>query len=94
MSDSQLPQGGAAIAQAVRELYRLGQTDYSLEPLVLVDAQGQPVGRIADGDAVVFCCRRGEREIQLTEAFCDPQFDRFPPRAFQNLNFIKNKIFA
>ena len=88
MSDSQLPQGGAAIAQAVRELYRLGQTDYSLEPLVLVDAQGQPVGRIADGDAVVFCCRRGEREIQLTEAFCDPQFDRFPPRAFQNLNFI------
>jgi 2,3-bisphosphoglycerate-independent phosphoglycerate mutase len=88
MSSGQLPQGGAALAQGVRALYGSGQTDYSLEPLVLVDPQGQPVGRITDGDAVVFCCRRGEREIQLTEAFCEPEFDRFPRREFQNLTFI------
>jgi 2,3-bisphosphoglycerate-independent phosphoglycerate mutase len=76
------------LADAVRELYREGQTDYSLEPIVLADAQGKPVGRIEDGDAVVFCCRRGEREIQLTESFTEPGFDRFPRSDFQNLTFV------
>ncbi len=88
MPGAHLARGGAALAQAVRALYRLGQTDYSLEPLVLVDAWGKPVGRIHDGDAVVFCCRRGEREIQLTEAFVDPTLDRFPRRLLRELTFV------
>ena len=79
--------GGAALARAVRELYGAGQTDYSIEPIVLVDAQGEPIGRIKDGDAVVFCCRRGEREIQLTEAFVERERDLFPRRDFRNLTF-------
>jgi 2,3-bisphosphoglycerate-independent phosphoglycerate mutase len=76
------------LTDAVKALYRQGQSDYSLEPLVLVDACGNPVGRIQDGDAVVFCCRRGEREIQLTEAFVDPGLDLFPRRDFQDLTFV------
>ena len=76
------------LAEAVRASYRQGQVDYSLEPLVLVDGQGKPIGRIQDGDAVVFCCRRGEREIQLTEAFVDPSLDRFPRHEFQDLLFV------
>jgi 2,3-bisphosphoglycerate-independent phosphoglycerate mutase len=83
-----LPRGGAALADAVRELYRQGQTDYSLEPIVLVNARGRLVGRIEDGDAVIFCCRRGEREIQLTEAFVEPGLDRFPRRDFEDLTFV------
>ena len=51
--------GGVALASAVKELYNEGQTDYGMEPIVLVDEHGQPVGRIFDGDAVIFCCRRG-----------------------------------
>jgi 2,3-bisphosphoglycerate-independent phosphoglycerate mutase len=88
MSRSHFACGGAALADAVRELYRGGQTDYSLEPLVLVDEQEKPVGRIEDGDAVIFCCRRGEREIQLTEAFADPTLDRFARREFRALTFV------
>ncbi len=80
--------GGKALAEAVRELYREGQTDYSLEPVVLVDERGEALGRVRDGDAVVFCCRRGEREIQLTEAFVDPTLTHFPRREFQNLTFV------
>jgi len=80
--------GGSALAQAVRELYGEGQTDYSLEPIVLVDGLGEPVGRIKDGDVVVFCCRRGEREIQLTEAFVEQERDLFPRRAFRDLLFV------
>jgi 2,3-bisphosphoglycerate-independent phosphoglycerate mutase len=88
MPTGNLPCGGAALADAVRGSYGEGQTDYSLEPIVLVDAGGQPIGRIKDGDAVVFCCRRGEREIQLTEAFVEPEFWRFPRRNFRNLTFV------
>lgn len=80
--------GGLALANTVQQLYVEGQTDYSLEPIVLVDAQDQPIGRIADGDAVIFCCRRGEREIQLTEAFTEPEFRRFVHPNFKNLTFV------
>ena len=31
-------------------------------PIFLAWRDGQAVGRIADEDAVIFCCRRGERE--------------------------------
>jgi 2,3-bisphosphoglycerate-independent phosphoglycerate mutase len=88
MSNVDLGRGGLALSNTVKELYREGQTDYSLEPIVLVDKQGTPIGRIKDGDAVVFCCRRGEREIQLTEAFVERELDGFPPRDFQNLIFV------
>ena len=88
MSGTRLSRGGAALANAVRALYCQGQTDYSLEPLVLVDSQGKAIGRIQDGDAIVFCCRRGEREIQLTEAFVDPNLNHFPRREFQDLTFV------
>jgi len=68
------------MSEAVRRAYRRGQEDESLEPLVLVDADGQPVGRIQDGDYVIFYDIRGEREIELTESFTDPDFPHFPTR--------------
>lgn len=80
--------GAAALAEGVKALYAAGQTDYSLDPLVLVDGAGQPLGRIADGEAVIFCCRRGEREVELTEAFTQADFPHFPRPNFQNLNFV------
>lgn len=87
MQNVQKSHGGRELAEAVRLLYTEGQTDYSLEPLVRVDANGQPLGRIQDGDAVVFCCRRGEREIELTEAFTDPEFSHFERRLL-SLDFV------
>jgi 2,3-bisphosphoglycerate-independent phosphoglycerate mutase len=80
--------GGTELADAVQELYRAGQTDYSIEPVLLVDPLGKPIGRIEDGDSVIFCCRRGEREIQLTEAFVDPASDYFPKVKFTHLPFV------
>ncbi len=80
--------GGFTLAEGVRQLYAEGQTDYSLEPLVLTDGDQNPIGRIQNGDAVVFCCRRGEREIQLTEAFTDPDFKPFPRPNLDELTFV------
>lgn len=79
--------GGEALAHAVERAYEQGQTDYSLEPMVLVDETGAPVGKIKDGDHVVFCCRRGEREIELTDAFVDPAFPHFERDYLKNLDF-------
>jgi 2,3-bisphosphoglycerate-independent phosphoglycerate mutase len=88
MSTDHPARGACALAEAVRELYAAGQTDYSLEPIVLVNAQDNPLGRIRPGEAVIFCCRRGEREIELTEAFTEPGFDRFPRPALPGLTFV------
>ena len=87
-SPPRLARGAADLARTVRELYAEGQTDYSLDPIVLADGQGTPIGRIADGEVVIFCCRRGEREIELTEAFTEPGFAHFARPDFNNLTFV------
>jgi len=66
------------MAEAVRAAYRAGEEDEALEPLVRVDNTGQPVGRIGDGDYVIFYDIRGEREIELTSAFVAQEFTHFP----------------
>ncbi len=80
--------GGRAMAKTVREMFTEGQTDYSLAPIVLKDGSGNPIGRIKDHDGVIFCCRRGEREIQLTEAFVEPQTGNFPRQKMDDLTFV------
>ncbi len=79
--------GGAELAKAVEAAYAQGQTDYYLEPMALEDAEGNPVGKVQDGDQVIFCCRRGEREIELTEAFVEEGFDKFDRTYMPNLDF-------
>jgi len=78
---------GKLIADKLEELYRLGKKDGDVEPIV-VHTDGRPFGRIEDGDTVIFCCRRGEREIQLTEAFVMDDFEEFKVKRFRDLEFI------
>ncbi len=88
ISSDYSPRGAVAIAGTVRDLYKEGQTDYSLDPIVLADINGSPIGRIKNGDSIIFCCRRGEREIELTEAFTEVGFPHFPRPDLQNLTFV------
>ncbi len=76
------------MAEAVEKALNDGNSQYFMKPHVIVDAQGEPIGAISDGDAVIFCCRRGEREVQLTRAFVDPSFQEFPTAKFKELNFV------
>ncbi|MGD2039485.1 MAG: alkaline phosphatase family protein [Anaerolineae bacterium] len=80
-----------AMAEAVRAAYRAGQEDETLEPLVRVDASGQPIGNIQDGDYVIFYDIRGEREIELTSAFVDRDFAHFdrPPMTIHFATMIE-----
>jgi 2,3-bisphosphoglycerate-independent phosphoglycerate mutase len=43
----------------------------------VVTSHGEPVGRIVDGDSVVFFNFRGDRAIELTNAFENDSFDKF-----------------
>ena len=80
--------GGVSLAAAIREAYCKGASDYYMEPLVAVDGQGCPAGKVQDGDTVIFCCRRGEREIELTEMFTDSAFSAVQREQRRDLHFV------
>lgn len=66
-------------AKAAIETYReeTGETDQFLPGFVIAE-DGQPVGRIEDGDAVIFFNFRGDRAIEITGAFeGDDSFSEF-----------------
>ena len=55
-----------------------GISDQLLAAFTVVDEQGQPVGAVQDGDAVVIFNFRGDRAIELTRAFVEgPEFAGF-----------------
>lgn len=72
----------------IQHYYDLGYDDYWLPALVKRSAPGSPIGRVKNGDVLVFACRRGEREIQLTEAFVDPNFGHFQRKYLPDLCFF------
>ncbi len=51
--------------------------DQDMPGFVLVDDQDQPIGAVQDGDAVVMMNFRGDRAIEITEAFELDDFDGF-----------------
>jgi len=51
-------------------------TDQYLDAFVMAQ-NGEPVGRIQDGDVVVFFNFRGDRAIELSRAFDEPDFKEF-----------------
>ncbi len=75
--------------EAVRASYSAGVTDEFIEPVVLVDEQGEPVARIEDEDAVIFFNFRADRARQITMALNDPALEELPRSlAPKNLHFV------
>ncbi|PKN19862.1 MAG: phosphoglycerate mutase (2,3-diphosphoglycerate-independent) [Deltaproteobacteria bacterium HGW-Deltaproteobacteria-6] len=72
---------------AVRNAYTRGEEDETLLPLVLVNRQNDPLGRIHSGDSVIFYNIRGEREIELTRSFTEKTFREFPVDQNLPVNF-------
>ncbi|MCB0998494.1 MAG: 2,3-bisphosphoglycerate-independent phosphoglycerate mutase [Acidimicrobiales bacterium] len=65
-------------AEAVETMYAESDTgDQYLASFVVVDDAGVPVGTMHDGDAVVLYNFRGDRAIEISQAYEDPTFDRF-----------------
>jgi 2,3-bisphosphoglycerate-independent phosphoglycerate mutase len=53
-----------------------GAIDQDLDPFVIAE-NGTPVGRIEDGDAVIFFNFRGDRALEITAAFENDEFNTF-----------------
>jgi 2,3-bisphosphoglycerate-independent phosphoglycerate mutase len=53
-----------------------GIIDQDVHEFVICDAQG-PIGKIEDGDSVVFFNFRGDRALEITSAFESENFDKF-----------------
>lgn len=73
---------------AIRASYEQGLTDEFVEPIVIVGADGEPVGTIKDGDAVIFFNFRPDRARQITRALAVPGFDEFPVPDRPKINFV------
>jgi 2,3-bisphosphoglycerate-independent phosphoglycerate mutase len=65
--------------EAVSRLYEEDPkvTDQFLDPFVIVDRDGSPVGRIKDGDVVINFNFRGDRAIEISRAFTEKDFPFF-----------------
>ncbi len=68
----------ASATDAITKLReRTKASDQNLDPFVIVK-NGKPLGPIVDGDSVVFYNFRGDRAIEITQAFCSgPEFTGF-----------------
>ena len=65
-------------ADAVETMYAESDSgDQYLDAFVIADDDGEPVGRMHDGDAVVFFNFRGDRAIEISQAYEDPDFSAF-----------------
>lgn len=72
----------------LEEQYKKGLTDENIEPAVIAaDASVASLSRIKDGDAVIFYNFREDSARELTRAFADKEFDKFPRKYLAGLFF-------
>ena len=55
---------------------------------MIVDAEGKPIGPIRDGAAVVLFNFRGDRAIELTRAFTEPELSEFERGPIPDVEFV------
>lgn len=74
---------------AIQLAYDRKETDEFVQPTVVTDASGQPVAKIAEGDAVIFFNFRPDRAREITRAFVDQEFDGFQrPQDRPQVDFV------
>ena len=67
----------ANATQAVQSLYQSSGKDDQYLPAFVIAQDGEPVGRMNDGDAVIFFNFRGDRAIEISQAYQDQDFAHF-----------------
>ena len=62
---------------AIEAAYFSSETDEFVQPRIVVDDSGQPLGRIEDGDGIVFFNFRADRVRQISRALAEEGFPHF-----------------
>ena len=70
------PQAASAQA-AIERSYEGRVNDEFMEPVVIVDEKGQAIGKITDGDSVIFFNYRADRARQISHSLLDKEMDKF-----------------
>ncbi|MDQ1727917.1 MAG: 2,3-bisphosphoglycerate-independent phosphoglycerate mutase [Pyrinomonadaceae bacterium] len=73
---------------AVRSSYERGITDEFMEPMIVVNASGDPLATIHDGDSVIFFNFRPDRARQLTRALTISGFSDFEVTGRPTVHFV------
>jgi 2,3-bisphosphoglycerate-independent phosphoglycerate mutase len=63
--------------ETVRRFYEQGVTDEFMEPISVLQSNGSHLGRVEDGDTLIFFNFRADRMRQITIAFKDEHFTPF-----------------
>ncbi|MBN2801593.1 MAG: 2,3-bisphosphoglycerate-independent phosphoglycerate mutase [Deltaproteobacteria bacterium] len=66
-----------SVKDAVEASYKNKKTDEFIEPSVITDENGTPIGSIDDGDGVIFFNFRADRAREITSALAFDDFDGF-----------------
>jgi 2,3-bisphosphoglycerate-independent phosphoglycerate mutase len=82
--------------KAIIESHEKSIFDEFVMPTVIVDDQGQPVGLVESGDAVVFFNFRPDRAIQLSQVFTNADFRGFDrgEKAPKDLYYVCLTLFS
>ncbi len=76
-------------SEAVEAMYGESDTgDQYLEAFVVVDESDQPVGVMTDGDGVIFFNFRGDRAIEISQAYEDEEFGHFDRGSNPQVNYV------
>lgn len=79
----------AATAQAaIERSYEARINDEFMEPVLIVNNQGQPLSTISDGDSVIFFNFRADRARQISHSLVDKTMDKFERRIVPNIHYV------
>ena len=78
---------------AIRVSHEAGVTDEFITPIVVVQADGAPIGPIRDGDSVIFFNFRADRARQLTRALAFADFDGFDRGTWPSVHYTTMTVY-
>lgn len=73
---------------AIEKSYDVRITDEFIEPTIIIDGEGQPVGQIQDGDSVIFFNFRSDRARQISHALVDENFTSFERSKRLDIHYV------
>ncbi len=62
---------------AVKKAYEKGETDEFIKPIIMVCKNKKPLSIIEDKDGIIFFNFRADRAREISEAFTEPNFNKF-----------------
>jgi len=82
------------VLHAIDHAYkRTDDTDYYLEPIVIIGEDRKPIATIDDGDSVIFWNFRSDRARQITYALTQPDFNDFKRRKIPAITFTCMSVY-